>query len=333
MIGPAIFFCFGLIVLYVTFSGSGSVDLNSLPTSEIIADPSLTSSTSATTVTFEPVKPVEPVRQNPRYAITSSVQTHNFMPLALMLGYSIKKHNDVEALDAEMVLLVREQSEDAKDGITPEDKVKLEEVGWKLRPIKDLEFKDVKIEDIRAHHRHNMNKLELWNWTEYEKILFIDADVICKGSFKEVFDMPGDFAAAPDVWWDILHDTRFNSGVIVFRPSKETFADMVPKVSDPRYHKPNEADQAFLNEYYKFRYFGLPYKYNFNLVMYQYHKEVWDMLWDEAVFVHMTMRKPQPAPNHCHEGCNEKEPSEWYAQNFEEMIKAHGWVGQVPVYG
>lgn len=42
---------------------------------------------------------------------------------------------------------------------------------------------------------------------------------------------------------------------------------MVPKVSDQRYHKPNEADQAFLNEYFKFRYFGLPYKYNFNLVM------------------------------------------------------------------
>lgn len=161
--------------------------MNSLP--QDVGDPSLAEST--TTVTFEPVKPVEPVRANPRYAITSSVQTHNFMPLALMLGYSIKKHNDVKALDAEMVLLVREQSEDAKDGITPEDKAKLEEVGWKLRPIKDLEFKDVKIEDIRAHHRHNMNKLELWNWVEYEKILFIDADVICKGSFKEVFEMPG----------------------------------------------------------------------------------------------------------------------------------------------
>jgi alpha-N-acetylglucosamine transferase len=76
-----------------------------------------------------------------------------------------------------------------------------------------------------------------------------------------------DFAAAPDVWWNIAVDSRFNSGVIVFRPSIETYHDMIPKVSDPYYHKPNDADQAFLNAYYKYRFFGLPFKYNFNLVM------------------------------------------------------------------
>lgn len=76
-----------------------------------------------------------------------------------------------------------------------------------------------------------------------------------------------DFAAAPDVWWDILTDNRFNSGVIMLRPSMQEFHNLIRKVSDPEYHKPNDADQAFLNIYYRFRYWGLPYKYNFNLVM------------------------------------------------------------------
>ena len=76
-----------------------------------------------------------------------------------------------------------------------------------------------------------------------------------------------DFAAAPDVWWNMLTDSKFNSGVIVFRPSKEEFHNLIKKVSDPTFHSPNDADQAFLNVYYKFRYFGLPYKYNFNLIM------------------------------------------------------------------
>lgn len=62
-------------------------------------------------------------------------------------------------------------------------------------------------------------------------------------------------------------DSRFNSGVIVFRPNMEEFRKLVEKVSDPEYHRPDEADQAFLNVFYRFRYFGLPYKYNFNLVM------------------------------------------------------------------
>jgi alpha-N-acetylglucosamine transferase len=161
------------------------------------------------------------------------------------------------------VLLVREGG----DGVTADNKTRLEKAGWKVRVAEDLHFDGVDNDQIRAHHRHNLNKLHLWSWTEYEKILFIDADVVCKGSLADLWEMPGDFAAAPDVWWNILTDNRFNSGVIVFRPSIETFHDMIPKVSDPRYHSPNDADQAFLNAYYRFRYFGLPYKYNYNLVM------------------------------------------------------------------
>ena len=115
----------------------------------------------------------------------------------------------------------------------------------------------------------------------------------------------------------------------MFKPSLEEFHKLIHKVSDPEYHRPNDADQAFLNVYYRFRYFGLPYKYNFNLIMvslsllmpyqrrytntvkYQFHRPHWDELWDEAVLVHFTVRKPKADPaEHCHKGCNEWEPME-----------------------
>lgn len=269
--------------------------------------------------------------RKPRYAIASSVQTASFTAYALMLGYTLQKHNDLIAQDAEMVLLIREEGADA---VTAENRTRLEQAGWKIRVAEDLEFDGVDNTKIRAHHRHNLNKLHLWSWTEYEKILFIDADVACKGSVAELWDVPGDFAAAPDVWWNILTDNRFNSGVIVFRPSLEEYPKLIAKVSDPEYHKPNDADQAFLNVYYRFRYFGLPYKYNFNLVMYQFHRKYWDMLWEEAVLVHMTVRKPKPDPkDHCHKGCNEWEPVEWYAMIFKEMLAYYGWEKELPVYG
>jgi len=76
-----------------------------------------------------------------------------------------------------------------------------------------------------------------------------------------------DFAAAPDVWWDVLTDNKFNSGLMVLRPSTEEFHSLVYHISDPNFHSPNDADQAFLNTYYRFRFYGLPYKYNFNLIM------------------------------------------------------------------
>lgn len=136
---------------------------------------------------FSPEEQLQ-LKRKPKYAITSSVQTASFTAYALMLGYTIQKHNDLAAMDAEMVLLVRDEGDGA---VTAENKTRLESVGWKIRVAKELEFKDVDTNKIRSWHRHNLNKLHLWSWTEYEKILFIDADVVCKGSLKELFQMPG----------------------------------------------------------------------------------------------------------------------------------------------
>lgn len=132
------------------------------------------------------------LNKKPRYAITSSVQTASFTAFALMLGYSIQKHNDLAAMGAEMVLLIRE---DGADAVTKENRTRLEAAGWKVKVAQDLEFEGVDNSKIRAHHRHNLNKLNLWSWTEYEKILFIDADVVCKGSLKELWEMPGGLSA------------------------------------------------------------------------------------------------------------------------------------------
>lgn len=268
------------------------------------------------------------IKKTRKYAITSSVQTASFAGLALNLAYSLQKYNDIEALDAEMILLVRTEGE---DGVSAENITKFEKVGWKVQVAEELEFENVDNGDIRSWHRHNLNKLHIWTWTQYEKIVFIDADVLCKGSISELFQVPGDLAAAPDVWWNVLIDNRFNSGVIVLRPNLEEFRSLFKAVSDPEMHSPNDADQAFLNNYYKFRYFGLPYKYNFNLVMLQHHRAEWDLLWEEAVFVHFTIRKPSPT-NHCERDCDEWQVLEWYSMVYQEMMTYYGFT-DIPILG
>jgi alpha-N-acetylglucosamine transferase len=268
------------------------------------------------------------VKKNRRYAITSSVQTASFTGLALNLAYSIQKHNDLEALDAELILLVRTEG---VDGVSAENITRLEKVGWKVQVAEELEFDQVDTSAIRSWHRHNLNKLHIWTWTQYEKIIFIDADVLCKGSFAELFKVPGDIAASPDVWWDVLVDNKFNSGVLVIRPNLEEFRSLFKAVSDPNMHSPNDADQAFLNSYYSFRYFGLPYKYNFNLVMFDSFEDQWNMLWDEAVFVHFTTRKPHPY-DHCERTCDQWEVLSWYSMIYQEMLDFYGFT-DLPVLG
>lgn len=267
------------------------------------------------------VKPFDysKVKRRYKYAFTTSVQTHSYAAIALALGHSIKRHNDLEALDAEMILLARKEGE---DGVTDLNVTNLEKVGWKVKFTHDLEFKGVDISDVRSWHRHNFNKLALWTWTQYEKVIFVDADVLCKGPVKDMLSMPGDFAASPDVWWNVLTDNRFNSGVIIFRPSMEEYALLYDAVSDPKMHNPWEADQAFLNNFYKFRYYGMPYKFNLNLVMVPYWREEWDSLWDEAVFVHYTVRKPkEKLKDHCtqEKGCREWEQMEYFDQIYGEL--------------
>lgn len=255
-----------------------------------------------------------------RYAITSSVQTSAYTYIAMTLGYSINRHNDLDALNTEMVLLVRTEGEDA---LSPQNITNLQKVGWKTKVVSDLEFDGVNTTDIRAWHRHNFNKLHLWTWTQYEKVIFIDADIICKGSISDLFKMPGDLAASSDVWWNAITDTRFNSGVLMLRPNMEEFRILSKAVSDPQMHEPWEADQAFLNNFYRYRFYGLPYKFNFNLVILENFPNEWNMLWEEAVLVHMTVQKPQTDPlNWClwEKGCVNWEMIEYYFQIYKEMI-------------
>lgn len=259
------------------------------------------------------------------YAITSSVQTSSYTYIAMTLGYSLTKHNDLDSLDIDMVLLVRTEGEDA---ITPQNITNLQKVGWKIQVTEDLEFDGVNITDVRPWHRHNFNKLHLWTWTQYEKVVFIDADVICKNAVSDLFKMPGDLAATTDTWWDVLVDSKFNSGVLVLRPNVDEFRILSRAIADPDMHNPWEADQDFLNAFYKFRFFGLPFKYNFNLVMVQYHKKQWDMLWDEAVLVHMTVQKPRPdSKDWClwENGCVDWEVLEYYYQVYTEMVEYYNF--------
>lgn len=265
-----------------------------------------------------------------KYALASSVQTAKYANYAATLGYSILKHNDVDALDIEMVLLIRT---DGADGVTPQNITNLEKVGWTVRVAEELEFEEVKTSDIRPWHRHNFNKLHLWTWTQYEKVIFVDADVICKNPFADILHMPGDLAASADVWSNILVDNRFNSGVLVLRPNVDEFRLLSKAVSDPSMHKAREADQAFLNAFYKFRYYGMPFKYNLNLVMVAHHRPYWDALWDEAVFVHMTVKKPEPDKWCLFErNCAEWEVNKYYQQVNKEMHAFHGFK-DLMVYG
>jgi lipopolysaccharide biosynthesis glycosyltransferase len=265
-----------------------TIDLTGLASS---IDPPPPLSTSPTESSPAPMHPRK------RRAIVTAIWDYPYASMALMLGHSIRQHNDLEALDAELILLTLEPDDEWLTGLTSWNRSVLHDHGgWNIRSEPLLEVPGVDLTQIQAHRRLNLNKLKIFGWEEYERIVFIDADCIVKGSIEELFKLPKEveFAAAPDGWPQIEVDSRFNSGMMFFSPSRRLFEDMISKLADPKYHDPNEGDQQFLQNYWKFRDYKLPSKFNLNLVHYVWRKkEMWDRLFPDARIIHFTDRKPR----------------------------------------
>ncbi|CAF1627094.1 unnamed protein product, partial [Didymodactylos carnosus] len=65
-------------------------------------------------------------------------------------------------------------------------------------------------------------KFHCWTLTQYQKCVFLDADCLVMQSVDDLFERE-EFSAAPDAGWPDC----FNSGVFVYRPSRDTFKQLV----------------------------------------------------------------------------------------------------------
>ncbi|XP_045776372.1 glycogenin-2-like isoform X7 [Maniola jurtina] len=86
-------------------------------------------------------------------------------------------------------------------------------------------------------------KIHCWNLTQYEKCVFLDADTLIVQNCDELFERE-ELSAAPDVGWPDC----FNSGVFVFRPSAETFSNLITFASERGSF--DGGDQGLLNSYF-----------------------------------------------------------------------------------
>ena len=133
----------------------------------------------------------------------------------------------------------------------------------------------------------NFTKLRLWQLTEYEAVVFIDADALMLKNCDKLFAYP-EFCAAPNVYESLADFHRMNSGVFTARPSAATFAAMMDRLDRPGVFW-RRTDQTFLQDFFP-DWHGLPVFYN----MLQY---VWfnmPALWscDEIHILHFQYEKP-----------------------------------------
>nr|CAD1838074.1 unnamed protein product [Ananas comosus var. bracteatus] len=160
---------------------------------------------------------------------------------AVMLAHCLRSTGS--AGDRDLVLL-------HDDSISSPKLQALAAAGWTLRRIERIHNPRAR---PGAYNEYNFSKFRLWQLTEYDKIVFIDTDILILRSLDHLFRLPQISA---------VHDSGvlFNSGVMVIEPSNCTFGALVAHVEDTVSY--NGGDQGFLNEMFAW-WHRLPKRLNF----------------------------------------------------------------------
>lgn len=166
--------------------------------------------------------------------------------------------------------------------------------------------------------RHTYSKLAIFGLTDWDRLVYLDADAIVLQNIDELFAID-QFAAAPDLGIE-LHYERFNSGVFCCQPSRELFDSMLARLSHHASY--DGGDQGFLNQFFP-RPRLLDPSYNVLKRLYTHHPNLFR--WDDVKVLHFTGKKPWEtitAPR----GAEEELEARWFefvtAEEVVEMIRA-----------
>nr|ABR17981.1 unknown [Picea sitchensis] len=170
-----------------------------------------------------------------------------------------------------------------------------------------------------AYYVINYSKLRIWEFEEYSKMVYLDADIQVFENIDNLFDMPdGYFYAVMDCFcektWSHTPQYKigycqqcpdkvqwsselglppalyFNAGMFVFEPSKLTFDSLIETL---RITAPTPfAEQDFLNMYFQKMYKPIPLVYNLVLAMLWRHPENVDL--DKVKVVHYCAAGSKP---------------------------------------
>ena len=144
------------------------------------------------------------------------------------------------------------------------------------------------------------SKLHAWNMTEYERVVYLDSDILVLTNIDHLFDC-GTFCAS------YRHSDLLNSGVMVIEPSTAVFNDMLRKA--PFLPSYTGGDQGFFNVYFKelihapyfnwsdsrrnHQHMRMPAGLNANIAIY-YTNEQWKFAEGELKVIHFTMGPIKP---------------------------------------
>lgn len=141
------------------------------------------------------------------------------------------------------------------------DVIKLQAIGWETVEVDPIRTKKCKYKAARWDC--TFTKLHVFNQTDFSKVLFLDADcLLCSNEAGLLLDRKVDRMNA--CWVCRQTPDRFNSGVMLFEPSRDTYLELrsFAENAEPRENGAAGGDQSLLNIKFQNQWFQIADKYN-----------------------------------------------------------------------
>ena len=120
----------------------------------------------------------------------------------------------------------------------------------KIKLIKINPIKNPILNDPNDRRFYNYSKLNMWSLTQFDKIVYLDADMVILHNIDELFEKKNMSSTNSGGWLPDKKDWKeMNSGMIVLEPSATIFEHMKSQVGLIE-KELGKGDQAFLHQYY-----------------------------------------------------------------------------------
>lgn len=171
--------------------------------------------------------------------------TNNYLDGCLVLNENLKHINSEYGL----LCLINEE-------ITQETRDTLDYFNIEYKEIKKINY-DVDFEGyIQPYFKNTFDKLSVFSLTEYEKIVYLDLDLLILENIDDLFAYNG-LAMAMDHPFTNLH----NSGVMIIEPNMDDYYNLIKLMVEKMKNQEQLGDQDIINEYFK-RINTIPQSYN-----------------------------------------------------------------------
>lgn len=158
---------------------------------------------------------------NKKYCITTLLATDSYLAGVLALNYSLLAHNS----DYELVVIVTDSC----------SKIIFDTLN--LYNIKHIKVKDLKPIIPPDQYDYNCtdvggaiyNKVYAWALTEYERVLFLDADCVVVGDINNIFELNDSCEVCGNIS-KYKNKQSYAGGLFICSPNKELFNKLVKEV-------------------------------------------------------------------------------------------------------